>query len=142
MIILVSTCLLGLPTRYDGQARENSLIADLARRHRLIPVCPEQLGGLATPREPAECRGGTGEQVLDGEARVLDRAGRDVTAQFMAGAGAVLAVARLAGAQCALLKERSGSCGVREVYRDGQLVRGMGVCAALLSRAGIEVKGC
>jgi len=140
--VLVSACLLGLPTRYDGQSRATAAVRSALAGRTPIPVCPEQLGGLPTPREPAECRGGSGEQVLNGEARVIDRAGRDVTAQFLAGARAVLAVARLTGAQCALLKDRSGSCGVSEVYRDGRLVRGMGVCAALLSRAGIEVTAC
>ena len=138
---LVSACLLGLRTRYDGQSRPSPAARAALAGYTPIPVCPEQLGGLATPREPAECRGGTGSQVLDGEARVIDRTGRDVTAQFVAGARAVLRIARLTGARCALLKERSASCGVSEVYRDGQLQSGMGVCAALLKRAGVEVRG-
>ena len=139
--ILVSACLLGLKTRYDGESRPSAAARAALAGATAIVVCPEQLGGLPTPRPPASARGGTGEAVLDGQARVIDDDGRDVTAAFLAGARAALEIARLTGARRAFLKERSGSCGVSEVYCDGRLVVGMGVCTALLRRAGLEVVG-
>ncbi len=139
--VLVSACLVGLRTRYDGRSCPSAAARAALVGWLPVPVCPEQLGGLPTPRTAACCCGGGGEEVLDGAARVIDEAGRDVTAQFVAGARAVLAVARLTGARRALLKERSGSCGVSAIHRDGQVVVGTGVCAALLRRAGIEVIG-
>ena len=139
--VLVSACLLGLHTRYDGAARPSEHVWIALADCLHIPVCPEQLGGLSTPRTPACCRGGTGEEVLAGRARVVDEVGRDVTDRFLAGAREVLRIARLTGARRAFLKERSGSCGVSQVYRDGLLVDGMGVCAALLKQEGMEVRG-
>jgi len=112
----------------------------LEGRYCLIPVCPEQLGGAPTPRLPAEICQGTGEDVLDGRARVMTSDGRDVTDIYLRGAAEVLAVARLTGATCAVLKARSPSCGVGDTY-DGTfshtLREGSGVTAAALARAGL-----
>ena len=134
MTILVSACLLGCPCRYDGAAKADPRVLALMERHTLIPVCPEQLGGLPTPRLPSERR----------EGGVFDRGGKDVTAQYRQGAEEVLRLARLYGCTHAVLKERSPSCGNGQIY-DGSfshvLVPGSGVAAELLAQNGITVLG-
>lgn len=134
MTILVSACLLGCPCRYDGAAKADPRVLALMERHTLIPVCPEQLGGLPTPRLPSERR----------EGGVFDRGGKDVTVQYRQGAGEVLRLARLYGCTHAVLKERSPSCGSGQIY-DGSfshvLVPGSGVAAELLAQNGITVLG-
>ena len=129
MRLLVSACLLGLPCRYDGGAKRLDGVEALLERHACIPVCPEQLGGLSTPRPPAERRNGG----------VFTREGLDVTAEFQRGAQAALDLARLYGCEAALLKERSPSCGSGAIH-DGSF-SGDGVTAALLKAAGIAVYG-
>ena len=134
MTILVSACLLGCPCRYDGTAKADPRVLALMERHTLIPVCPEQLGGLPTPRLPSERR----------EGGVFDRGGKDVTAQYRQGAEEVLRLARLYGCTHAVLKERSPSCGSGQIY-DGSfshvLVPGSGVAAELMAQNGITVLG-
>ena len=134
MTILVSACLLGCPCRYDGKSKPNDGVLALMEHHTLIPVCPEQMGGLATPRPPAERKG-------DG---VFTENDTDVTAQYRRGAEEALRLARLYGCTCAILKERSPSCGSGEIY-DGlfsrTLIEGDGVTAALLKQNGIVVYG-
>ena len=134
MTILVSACMLGCPCRYDGTAKADPRVLALMERHTLIPVCPEQLGGLPTPRLPSERR----------EGGVFDRGGKDVTAQYRQGAEEVLRLARLYGCTHAVLKERSPSCGSGQIY-DGSfshvLVPGSGVAAELLAQNGITVLG-
>jgi uncharacterized protein YbbK (DUF523 family) len=140
--VLVSACLLGLRCRYDASPLiEPEALRDLVASGRAIPFCPEQAGGLPTPREPASIESGrTGDDVLDGRARVVTASGRDVTAEFVAGARECLEVARLYGVKKAYLKSRSPSCGVGALRRlDGALEGGDGVTAALLRREGIEV---
>jgi len=139
-MILVSACLVGLRTRYDGEAKLVESLRDLVARGEAIPVCPEQLGGLPTPRPPADLRDGGGEAVLEGSARLVSETGVDVTAQFMRGAEETLALARAAGVTRAILKERSPSCGRLRVTIDGALCPGMGVTAALLARNGITIE--
>ena len=132
--ILVSACLLGVCCRYDGDGKECPALRPLMPTHQLIPVCPEQLGGLSTPRPPAEIRG----------ERVMSAVGEDVTAAFVRGAKETLRLARLYGAQTAILKERSPSCGVGQVYDgsfSGALKDGNGITAALLIENGIRVLG-
>ncbi len=127
---------------WQGGANAREVFAELVRAHRAIPVCPEQLGGLPTPRPPAEIVGGTGEDVVDGRARVMTADGRDVTENFLRGAGEVLRLAELVRPDLVILKERSPSCGVREIY-DGTFTRtlraGCGVTTALLRRCGWQV---
>jgi len=134
MKILISRCLLGEPCRYDGKSKPAPVVDDLRRAgHRLIPVCPEVLGGLPTPRPPAECQ-------PDG--RVVNREGVDVTAQYRSGAQQALELARGEGCALAILKANSPSCGSLHIY-DGtfsrNLIPGQGVAAQLLIRAGISV---
>lgn len=140
--LLVSACLVGLRTRFDGGSRARRQVLGLADEYLLVPVCPEQLGGLSTPRDPAEIQGGAGEEALAGAAAVRTPGGIDVTAQFVAGADAVAEIAHLVGAAGAVLKARSPSCGVGETYDgtfSGSLRVGDGVTAARLRRAGIAV---
>ena len=133
MKILISACLLGACCRYDGASKAHPLAALLAERHTLVPVCPEQLGGLPTPRPPAERRGG----------RVVTRSG-DVTEQYRRGAEETLKLCKLLGCEAAVLKERSPSCGRGQVYDgtfSGTLTAGDGVTAELLTAHGIPVYG-
>ena len=112
MNILVSACLLGVRCRYDGASRPNEAVLRLMEQHTLIPVCPEQLGGLATPRPPAERQGDA----------VRTQSGADVTEQYRRGAEEALGLCRLYGCQAAVLKERSPSCGCAGIY-DGTFTR-------------------
>ena len=133
MRILISACLLGTRCRYDGASKEHPLVKTLAERHTLVPVCPEQLGGLPTPRPPAERRGD----------RVVTRSG-DVTEQYRRGAEEALKLCKLFGCEAAVLKERSPSCGRGAVYDGtftGTLTPGDGVTAELLASHGIPVYG-
>ena len=132
-MILVSACLLGCACRYDGQSKPYPLAQELAKRGLAVPVCPEQLGGLSTPRNPSERRG----------ERVVMSDGRDVTAEYRRGAEETLRLARLYGCTAAVLKEKSPSCGSSLIYDGsftGTLRPGVGVTAALLLRNGITVR--
>ena len=133
-LYLVSACLVGHACRYDGAACAVPELSRLVEAGLALAVCPEELGGLSTPREPSEIRRG----------RVITRDGRDVTEQFEQGAEVVLNLARTRNIRRAILKERSPSCGCGLVY-DGTfsrcLVAGDGVAAAKLRRAGVIVRG-
>ena len=133
MRVLISACLLGVCCRYDGDSKAYPGIEQLARQHTLVPVCPEQLGGLPTPRPPAERRGD----------RVVTRSG-DVTEQYRRGAEEALKLCKLLDCEAAVLKERSPSCGRGAVYDGtftGTLTPGDGVTAELLASHGIPVYG-
>jgi len=141
-IVLVSACLLGLPTAYDGRGHPEADLIRLAALGRVIPVCPEVAGGLLVTRPPAEILGGSGGDVLDGRARVLTAAGDDVTAAFLRGAEVALALVRRYGIRLAVMKARSPSCSPSGIYDGshcGRLVPGEGVTVALLRRAGVTV---
>ncbi len=130
---VVSACLCGQPTRYDGQAKPASpALAALVNSGAAILVCPECMGGLPTPRPPAEIQGD----------RVVNDAGIDVTEEYRCGAEQVLALCRKHGIRRAILKQNSPSCGSCFVY-DGmfsmRLIPGQGITAALLSQHGIAV---
>lgn len=134
MRLLVSACLLGCRCRYDGASREHPMAKELAERHTLVSVCPEQLGGLPTPRPPAERRGEL----------VVTREGDDVTAQYRRGAEETLRLCRGLDCAAAVLKEHSPSCGHGEIYDgtfSGTLTAGDGVTAALLRSCGVPVYG-
>lgn len=140
--VLVSACLLGKRCKYDGGDNEdNALRRELeARGMQAVPFCPEEAGGLGTPRPPAWLTAAA-ESVLDGDGSIVTDAGRDVTAEFAAGAQGALELCRREGLQRAFLKERSPSCGCASTHVDGKLVRGPGITTALLRRAGIECTG-
>ncbi|HEY0839171.1 MAG TPA: DUF523 domain-containing protein [Vulgatibacter sp.] len=142
--ILISACLLGERVRYDGRdARAGVALLDGWREEgRLVAICPEVAGGLPVPRPAAEIVGGRGAEVWAGSARVVTAAGDDVTAHFLAGARAALALARRHGVRVAVLKERSPSCGSSSVHDGsfaGRRVPGMGVTTALLRAEGVQV---
>ncbi|ASS74468.1 hypothetical protein CIG75_05325 [Tumebacillus algifaecis] len=139
---VISACLVGCQCRYDGDDNLIPAFQQMVEQGEAVFVCPEQLGGLSTPRPPAEIVGGTGEDVLDGKAKVLTNQGVDVTDQFLKGAQQALKMAQLVGAQEAILKERSPSCGSALVYDgtfSGDKRPGDGVTSALLKRHGIAV---
>ena len=136
---MISSCLLGLHCRYDGGECGSADIIRFASSANIIPFCPEQLGGLPTPRPPANIVGGDGRNVLSGEARVVSNAGEDVTPAFRRGAEESLRLARLTGARIALLKDASPSCGPRTPYCEKSDGSGMGVTAYLLNVSGIKI---
>ena len=134
-----SACLVGLNTRYDGTNALDPMVHRLFRQGKIIPLCPEQLGGLATPRPRAEVARGSGEDVLDGKSAVFLEDGTDVTDKFLRGAVEVVKAVRELGITRFYLKARSPSCGVGGIHVKGRLVEGSGVCAAALLREGIEL---
>jgi len=139
--ILVSACLLGLSTRYDGQTKDNAKVLDYLAANQLlpIPICPEQLAGLPTPR-PATCFvEGDGTSILAEAGAMINRQGERMDEAFRRGARETLKIARLTGCREALFKERSPSCGVHQIYLGNRCVAGSGVASALLDQAGIKV---
>lgn len=139
--VIVSACLLGLNTRYNGGNARSATVLGRLKGCPFIPVCPEQLGGFPTPRPKAAICSGSGALVLGGKARVMDESGADVTERFIKGAEEVMKVARMCGATVALLKDKSPSCGVKRIYNGTELVSGEGVTTALLRKNGIEPTG-
>ena len=139
--ILVSACLLGISCRYDGSDNLNqSVLAYLRDKKRHpIPVCPEQLGGLPTPRPKAWFTKGDGQDYLLNNAQIIDEGGHDTGPYFLRGAQETLRIARLCDCKKAILKQRSPSCGSRQVHQNGELIKGVGVTCALLKQAGLEV---
>lgn len=136
MKLLISACLLGVACRYDGASKglSEDVLRALMARHTLVPVCPEQLGGLPTPRAPSERQG----------SRIVMRTGADVTGAYTRGAQQTLALAQRFGCTAALLKQRSPSCGHGEIYDGtftGTRVAGDGVTAELLGAHGIRIYG-
>ena len=132
MKLLISACLLGTPCRYDGRSKPAENISKLMLKHTLIPVCPEMMGGLSTPRLPCEIRGN----------KVICQNGEDRTLQYMNGAKKCLEIFKKENCDAVLLKTKSPSCGKGEIY-DGSFSRslreGNGVTARLLLEHGIEV---
>lgn len=137
--VLVSACLLGMKTRHDGTDAKSSDAIDALAGRVVIAFCPEQSGGLATPRKSASIISGNGNDVLEGRTTVSDISGADVTVNFIRGAEHALIAARLAGATEAYLKEKSPSCGVNVIYNGKTLVQGCGVTAALLEKNSVKL---
>jgi uncharacterized protein YbbK (DUF523 family) len=129
---IVSACLAGINCRYDGKNNVCPFVVELIKQGKAIPVCPEQLGGLSTPREAAELN----------KEKVVTKTGKDVTKEFVIGAEEGLIIAKLVGCSEAILKARSPSCGVNEIY-DGSFtktkIKGNGVFAQKLIDNGIKV---
>lgn len=141
-MIIVSSCLLGISARYDGGHNASELLLRYAGRGCFLPLCPEQLGGLSTPRQPAEITGGDGQDVLAGRARVIGQSGVDLTAAFTRGAEQLLTIVRTFPVTAAILKARSPSCGVGRIY-DGSFshtqTAGSGVAAVVLAALGLPL---
>jgi len=139
---IVSACLVGLRTRYDGNSSPDPELLEMFRRGELLPLCPEQLGGLPTPREPFEFVGGDGEAMLKGQAKLIGkRTNTDGSRFFIRGAQEVLKVVKFLNIKKAYLKEGSPSCGVNWVHVDGKIVKGCGVTACILKMHGVELEG-
>lgn len=141
--IFISACLLGMSCRYDGSSKPLPNLTNLINENRIIiPFCPEIQGGLAIPRLPAEIIDGDGAMVLKGKARVVNEKCEDYTEQFLNGAKAVFHMAKELNPKLIILKSKSPSCGIGEIYDGsfrGILKKGDGVTAALLKQAGFQV---
>ena len=143
MKILISPCLLGIRTRWNEDCDEIEELISLVESGQAVFLCPEQIGGLPTPREPSETESGkTAKDVLLGEAKVLSITGKDVTKQFVAGAHRILEFCQRLGIEAAILKADSPSCGSIKTY-DGTftdtIIPGRGITAELLEQNGIKV---
>lgn len=135
-MILLSACLVGLNCKYNGGNNYNEQVYNLIKEGKAIPVCPEQLGGLTTPRTPAEIR------IIDGERRVFTSEGADVTDQFYKGSENVLEFAKKLNIKTAVLKSKSPTCGCGKIYNgnfENQLIDGNGILTQMLLDNGIEV---
>ena len=135
-MLLVSGCLVGINCKYNGGNNYDERIFKLVKEGKAIPVCPEQLGGLKTPRNPAEI------QIKDKERKVTTCEGEDVTIQYIKGAEEVLKLAKALDINEAILQPRSPSCGKGLIY-DGNFsknkIEGNGIAADLLMKNGIKV---
>lgn len=133
---LVSACLAGIDCRYNGKNNENEKVVQIVKSGRAILVCPEQLGGLNTPRLPSEI------VIVNGEIKVISTDGEDVTSEFLKGAEQTLKIAKMMNIKKAILKSRSPSCGYGKIY-DGSfsknLIDGNGITTELLERNGIKI---
>ena len=130
----VSACLCGFPCRYDGKSKPDERIKALYEEGRALPVCPEKLGGLKTPRTPCE--------IING--RVISSDGEDRTNEYLLGSQKVLELCKKHGIKKAILKQNSPSCGSSHIYDgtfSGTLIEGEGCLTALLRKNGIEVTG-
>jgi uncharacterized protein YbbK (DUF523 family) len=140
---IVSACLLGIKCRWDGKTKPCLEVLELSKKENLIPVCPEQLGGLSTPRVPQEIQYCSGEDVLDGKGKVLNKKGEDVTLNFIKGAEEIFKIAKITKADEFIGKSKSPSCGCGLIYDgsfSGKIIKGNGVTTALLKRNGIKIK--
>lgn len=129
---LCSACLLGINCRYDGRSALNEKVVELSKKEKLLPVCPEVLGGLTVPREEAEIKNGG----------VITKSGKDVTSFFEKGANEVLRIAQSFDIKEIILKQRSPSCGCGEIHDgtfSGKIIKGDGIAAALLKKNGIKI---
>lgn len=132
IIKICSACLLGVNCRFDGGNKINRKLIELSQKGTLIPICPEQLGGLPTPREIAEIRNG----------KVYTKSGRDITKRYRQGARETLKIAKLSGAKEAILKQKSPSCGYGQIFDgsfSGKLKAGKGITASLLEKNGLKI---
>lgn len=143
--IMMSACLLGVNCNYKGGCsfdftKDSHLWSILSSKYNIIPICPEQRGGLPTPRIPSELLNKASDIEL-GKGKIVSKTGADVTANFVKGAVETLRLARLYSVQFAVLKSKSPSCGTKSVYDgsfNGILVDGQGYTAYLLNKAGIR----
>lgn len=138
-MIFVSACLVGVNCKYNGSNNYNKKIFDMVKEGKAIPICPEQLGGLSTPRDPTELKN------INGKIYAINNKGNDVTVQFERGANEVLKLAKRLNIKKAILQPRSPSCGIGKIYSgnfDNKLIDGDGILVQLLKENGIEVLSC
>lgn len=138
-MIFVSACLVGINCKYNGSNNYNKKIFDMIKEGKAIPICPEQLGGLSTPRDPTELKN------INGKIYAINNKGNDVTVQFERGANEVLKLAKSLNIKKAILQPRSPSCGIGKIYSgnfDNKLIDGDGILVQLLKENGIEVVSC
>ena len=130
--ILISACLVGDKTRYDGKGNYHPLVKELLEKYELVPFCSEVEGGLSIPRFPSEIKGD----------RVVNKSGKDVTRNYMTGAEKALNICKYLDIKIAILKDGSPACGVHQIHDgnfSGRKIKGMGITASLLSKNGIKV---
>lgn len=139
---LVSACLVGFNCRYDNGNKLDKNLLKSFKEGKLIPICPEQLGGLTTPRDRTRIVGGDGEDVLKGKAKVMTYDGKDVTKQYLKGSQESLKTAKILGIKEAIFKADSPSCGCGKILSEdfSKKIEGDGVTTALLKKNGIKVK--
>ncbi|MBE6158118.1 MAG: DUF523 domain-containing protein [Firmicutes bacterium] len=135
-MILISACLIGMNCKYDGGNNYRDTLLDLVKSGKAIPICPEQLGGLKTPRYPSEIK------TINGKKYVFNKKNEDVTEEFVRGAEEVLKLAKELNVDKVILQSRSPSCGVGKIYSgnfDRELIDGNGITAQMLIDNNIEV---
>ncbi|MDT8716519.1 DUF523 domain-containing protein [Clostridium sp. 19966] len=141
-MILISACLMGVNCKYSGENNLSQALMNIIDKYEVIPVCPEQLGGLTTPRNPAEIFNSKSSEILMGVGKVIDNKENDRTLEFVKGAQETLYIAKKFNIKYAILKSNSPSCGNKKVYDgtfSGKIVAGSGVTAELLLENGIKV---
>ena len=139
---IVSACLVGINCNYHGKSNPCEKVIELVKQGKTIPICPEQLGGLPTPRSGSRICSGDGNDVLDGKTQLLTDDGQDVTIQYIKGAYEALKIAKYLDIKEAILKQKSPSCGcgyVQGGLNERKTVEGEGVTTALFKRNGINV---
>lgn len=141
-MIAVSACLLGINCKYNGNNNENEKVVNYLKDKKFILICPEQLGGLSTPRSPAEIINGDGYSVINNESKIVDKNNKDVSSEFIKGANECLKMAKIYECREAILKEGSPSCGSNYIYDgsfSGKKISGVGTTTALFKKNGIKV---
>ncbi|WP_297713879.1 DUF523 domain-containing protein [Clostridium sp.] len=139
---LISACLCGVNCKYNGLNNYNEICDKLFTSGKAILVCPEQLGGLPTPRIPSEIIGESSNILNNNNGSVIDKNGNDVTPQFVKGAKETLQIAKKLNIKKAILKDGSPSCGVNYIYNgnfNGSKIKGMGLTAQLLKESSIDI---
>lgn len=138
---LISACLCGINCKYNGLNNYNEICERLLKENKVIPICPEQLGGLSTPRIPCELQG-TANEIIQGKNKIINKDGIDVTEMFLKGANEVLKISKMLNVNKVIFKEGSPSCGVNFVYDgtfSGKKISGMGITSQLLNNAEIVI---
>ncbi|RIN29785.1 DUF523 domain-containing protein [Staphylococcus succinus] len=141
-MILISACLVGQNVRYDGGNKLNNNLKNLVDQGLAQPICPEVLGGLTTPRNPAEIIGGDGFDVLENKAKIIDNQGNDVTEEYINGAIKSLDICQIMNCSTLILKSDSPTCSSQNIYSgqfNGNKKQGVGIFSALLIKNGIQI---
>ena len=141
-MLIVSACLVGVNCKYDGGNNDNNKVKEFLKDKKYVIICPEQLGGLTTPRKPSEIYNIGGQEVLKRNSKVISCENKDVTKNFIQGAEETLKIAKEHNVKTAILKAGSPSCGYKKIYDGtflGNKIQGMGVTAAILNKENIAL---